>query len=129
MFQQPSTKRRSHGLGDVKTIVSCALLTALSIILARLIIPMPNEFTRFSLEAAPIFIAGMFFGPLAGALVGFSADAIGCLFSLYGYNPIFSVPPILYGLCAGFFRPPFSLTGRGLGTTMAAKSHHYPCRN
>lgn len=33
------------------------------------------------------------------------ADFIGCLFSPYGYNPIFCVPPILYGLCAGFFRP------------------------
>lgn len=88
-----------------KQLTICALLTAMSIILARLIIPMPNESTRFSIEAVPIFLAGMLFGPLPGALVGFAEDFIGCLFSPYGYNPIFCIPPILYGLCGGFFRP------------------------
>ena len=62
---------------------------------------MPNETTRFSLEAVPIFIAGMLFGPIPGALVGFVADFVGCLFSGYGYNPMFCIPPILYGLSAG----------------------------
>lgn len=83
----------------------CALLVALSVVLARLIIPMPNAATRFSIEAVPIFLAGMLFGPMAGGLVGFSADFIGCLFSGYGYNPLFCLPPILYGVCAGLFRP------------------------
>ena len=65
----------------------------------------PDKVTRFSLEAVPIFLAGMLFGPLPGALTGFAADFIGCLFSPYGYNPNFCVSPILYGLCAGLFRP------------------------
>ena len=90
---------------SVRSIAICALLTALSVILARLLIPMPNETTRFSIEAVPIFIAGMLFGPLPGALTGFAADFIGCLFTPYGYNPIFCVPPMLYGLSAGLFRP------------------------
>ena len=85
--------------------VSCALLAAVSVVLARFIIPMPNETTRFSLEAVPIFLAGMLFGPLPGALVGFVSDFVGCLFSGYGYNPMFCVPPILYGLAAGLFQP------------------------
>ena len=89
----------------VRTLAVCALLAAVSVVLARLVIPMPNETTRFSLEAIPIFIAGMLFGPLPGALVGFVADFVGCLFSGYGYNPLFCVPPILYGLSAGLFRP------------------------
>ena len=84
-----------------KVMAYCALLTALSVVLARLVIPMPNAFTRFSIEAVPIFLAGMLFGPLPGALVGFAADFIGCLFSGYGYNPLFCVPPILYGLAGG----------------------------
>ncbi len=88
-----------------KALTTCALLAALSVIFARLIIPMPNEFTRFSIEAVPIFIAGMLYGPIAGALVGFVADFIGALISGYGFNPIFCVPPILYGVCAGLFRP------------------------
>lgn len=90
---------------SVRSIAICALLTALSVILARLLIPMPNESTRFSIEAVPIFVAGMLFGPLPGAFTGFAADFISCLFSPYGYNPIFCVPPILYGLCAGLMRP------------------------
>lgn len=87
-----------------KTLAYCALLAALSVVLARWVIPMPNAFTRFSIEAVPIFLAGILFGPMAGAMVGFSSDLIGCLFSGFGYNPIFCVPPILYGLCGGLFR-------------------------
>ena len=96
---------RAAGLKNVRTLVSCALLCAVSVVLARLIIPMPAVDKRFSLEAVPIFLAGMLFGPLPGAIVGFVADFVGCLFSGYGYNPLFCVPPILYGLCAGLFRP------------------------
>lgn len=87
------------------TLAGCAILAAMSVVLARFVIPMPAVDQRFSLEAVPIFIAGMLFGPLPGALVGFVADLVGCLFSGYGYNPLFCVPPILYGLCAGLFRP------------------------
>ena len=87
-----------------KTMAYCALLAALSVVLARLVIPMPAADTRFSIEAVPIFLAGMLFGPLPGALVGFGADFIGCLFSPYGYNPLFCLPPILYGLIPGLLR-------------------------
>ncbi len=87
-----------------RTLAYSALLAALSVVLARMIIPMPNASTRFSIEAVPIFLAGMLFGPVPGALVGFTADLVGCLFSGYGYNPIFCLPPILYGLCGGFAR-------------------------
>lgn len=87
-----------------RTLVSCALLAALSVVLARLIIPMPDSSTRFSIEAVPIYMAGMLFGPLAGGLVGFCADFVGTLFSGYGFNPLFCVPPIFYGICGGLFR-------------------------
>ena len=96
--------RNSRHPMTTRTLAYCALLTALSVVLARLVIPMPAADTRFSIEAVPIFLAGMLFGPLPGALVGFSADFIGCLFSPYGYNPLFCVPPILYGLIAGLLR-------------------------
>lgn len=96
---------KPQGLKNVRTLVSCALLAAVSVVLARFLIPMPNATTRFSIEAVPIFLAGMLFGPLPGALVGFCADMVGALFSGYGYNPIFCLPPILYGVCAGLFRP------------------------
>ena len=72
-----------------KNLAVCAMLAALSVIFARLIIPMPNAFTRFSIEAIPIVIAGILFGPIAGGAVGFVADLVGCLFSGFGYNPLF----------------------------------------
>lgn len=93
---------------STKTIAYCALLAALSVVLARLMGLMPDASSRFSIESIPIFLAGMLFGPLAGALVGFVADFVGCLFSGYGYNPLFCVPPILYGLFAGLFQPLFA---------------------
>lgn len=108
MLKNQSTaiaRQRARSLKNVRTLVTCAVLAAVSVVLARLIIPMPDASTRFSLESVPVFLAGMLFGPLPGALVGFTADMVGCLFSGYGYNPIFCVPPILYGLCAGLFRP------------------------
>ena len=96
----PASKRTM----TTKTMAYCALLAALSVVLARLIIPMPNVTTRFSIEAVPIYLAGMLFGPMAGALVGFSSDLVGCLFSGYGYNPLFCLPPILYGVFGGLLR-------------------------
>ena len=87
-----------------KTMAYCAVLAALSVVLARLVGLMPDPSTRFSIEAIPIFLAGALFGPLAGGMVGFTADFVGCLFSAFGYNPIFCIPPILYGVSGGIFR-------------------------
>ena len=87
-----------------RTMAYCAMLAALQVVLARLIIPMPAADTRFSLEAVPVVLAGLLFGPVPGAMVGFSADLVGSLFSGYGFNPLFCLPPILYGLSGGFFR-------------------------
>lgn len=89
---------------DTYALTVCALLTSLSVVLARLLTIIPSEVSRFSLEAVPILLAGLLFGPVPGAAVGFAADFIGCLFSPYGYNPIFCLPPILYGLWAGLLR-------------------------
>lgn len=86
-----------------KTLTYCALLAALQVAMARLFGLMPNEYSRFSIESIPTFLAGLLFGPVAGGLVGFVADFVGCLFSGYGYNPIFCLPPILYGVCGGLF--------------------------
>lgn len=98
------SQKKTVGMAT-KALTCCALLAALQVVLARLIVPMPNEFTRFSIEAVPTVLAGILFGPVAGALVGFVSDMVGCLFSGYGYNPLFCVPPILYGLFAGLCRP------------------------
>ncbi|MEA4965472.1 MAG: folate family ECF transporter S component [Oscillospiraceae bacterium] len=99
------TRPASYGRMATRSLVACALLAAVSVVLARLIVPMPSITTRFSIEAVPIILAGLLFGPVAGCLVGFVADTVGCLFSGFGWNFVFSVPPMLIGLCAGLLRP------------------------
>ena len=94
----------SRPVFNTYALTVCALLTALSVVLARVLTLIPAETTRISLEAVPIVLSGLLFGPIPGAVVGFAADLIGCLFSPFGYNPIFCVPPILYGLLAGVVR-------------------------
>ena len=101
------------------SLTVCALLTALSVVLARVLTLIPAETTRISLEAVPIVLAGLLCGPLPGALVGFAADLIGCLISPFGYNPIFCVPPILYGLLAGVVRRPVTERPALLRTALA----------
>ena len=85
-------------------LVYSAVLAALSVVLARLVSLVPSESARFSIESIPIFLAGAFFGPFVGGLVGFTSDLVGCLFSPFGYNPAFCVPAVLYGVFGGLFR-------------------------
>ncbi len=87
----------------VKTIAYCALLSAISIIMARLFSYAQPGGVRWSLDKFPLFLAGVLFGPLAGSLTGFVADFTGSLMQ-FGFNPIFCPPAILYGLCGGLFR-------------------------
>ncbi len=88
-------------LMNTKTLAYCAMLVALGVVLSRLAGIMPSEVSRYSIGMVPTFLAGLLFGPIPGALVGFAADFIGCLFSPYPYNPIFCVSPILYGIFSG----------------------------
>ena len=86
-----------------KTIAYCALLAAVSIIMARLLSYAQPGGVRWSLDKFPLFLAGILFGPLAGGLTGFVADFTGSLMQ-FGFNPVFCPPAILYGLCGGLFR-------------------------
>ncbi len=57
-----------------------------------------------SLVALPVMLAGIFFGPLAGGLVGIVAETAGFFMSPTGaYNPVFSVIMALLGVIAGLF--------------------------
>ena len=89
---------------STKTIVYCAVLVALSVAVNRIMAFMPEESTRFSIGPIFTFMAGMFFGPVAGGLVGFSSDFIGSFFTPFGYNFLFCVPPSLYGVFGGVFQ-------------------------
>ncbi len=57
-----------------------------------------------SLVALPVMLAGIYFGPLAGGLVGFVAETAGFFMTPTGaYNPVFSFIMALLGVIAGLF--------------------------
>lgn len=87
----------------VKTIASCALLAAISIVMARLLSFATPDGVRWSADKFPLFIAGMLFGPLMGGMTGFVADLLGSLMQ-FGFNPFLCPPAILYGVFGGLFR-------------------------
>ena len=95
--------KHNKSLITVRAIACCALLAALSIVMARLLSFATPDGVRWSLDKFPLFLAGMLFGPVMGAMTGFVADTIGSLMQ-FGFNPFFCPPPILYGLFGGLFR-------------------------
>ena len=96
-----ATKRKM----TTKTLAYCAMLAALQIVLARFVSVVPTRDMRISIEAVPTVLAGILFGPIPGAMVGFGSDLIGCLtLNPFPYNPIFALPPVLYGLFGGLAR-------------------------
>lgn len=98
------TKIKNGSFLSVRALVCCAMMVAVAVVLARLMSVVPDETSRFSIESIPIFISGMLFGPIAGAIVGFISDLIGCLMSPFGYNPLLCLRPVLCGLLAGLFQ-------------------------
>jgi len=97
-------KQNNKLIVATKTIAFSALLAAISVVMARLFAFAPVPEMRFSLDKFPLFLSGLFFGPVVGALTGFVADFVGCLLSPYGFNPFFILPAILYGLFGGLLR-------------------------
>ena len=87
-----------------KVIVYCALFAALAAVLGQLLAIRPMPDMEFTFDKFVIFLSGLFFGPAAGAMVGFVAEfAGGHLFGL-GFTPWLCFPAVFYGLCGGLFR-------------------------
>ena len=86
-----------------RTLAYCAMLAALSIIMARMLSFSVAGGVRWSADKFPLFLAGLLFGPVMGALTGFAADFLGSLMQ-FGFNPILCLPAILYGLFGGLLQ-------------------------
>ncbi len=95
---------KTHRRGmNVKTIASCALLAAISVVMARLLSFSTPDGIRWSADKFPLFLAGMLFGPLMGGMTGFVADLLGSILQ-FGFNPFLCPPAVLYGVFGGLFR-------------------------
>ena len=90
---------------STQTLVFLALLCAMQIILARFCVIWITNSIKITFEAIPILLAGILFGPIAGALVGAASDILGAAFlSGMGWMPQLTVTPLLLGLFPGLLR-------------------------
>ena len=106
MKNQASKKRLRNNL---QLLAVSAFLAALSIICGKYLALSLGNVLRFSFENLPILLAGMMFGPVAGALVGAVADLVGCLMVGYTINPLVTLGAVCIGVLGGLL---FRLTRR-----------------
>ena len=94
---------------STKGIVFLAMMTALSMVFARLIsINVDPATLRLSLTNVPVILASLWFGPIAGAFVGFVSDFVGAsVLSPYGWNPLLAPTSLIMGLLPGLLKPLF----------------------
>ena len=89
---------------STKKIVYVALLAAICTVLNVYDIPLTTD-TRISLVYIPTFLAGFYFGPIAGFLVGAIGDGLGCiLFPKGAWLPLMTLSSGLMGMIPGFIR-------------------------
>lgn len=82
-------------------LVTLSFLVSISIVCGKYLAIRGGDVLRFSFENLPIILAGILFGPLAGASVGIVADLVGCFLVGYTINPIVTVGAALIGLLSG----------------------------
>ena len=104
-------KRNQNSIFSTRTMVIMSALIAVQIVLSRYLSIQVNETLRISFETVPLALAGMWLGPLAGAMVALVSDFLGTI--IYGYGVWF--PPIALG-------PMFFAAACGWGTKYLFRS-------
>lgn len=87
------------------TLVALGILVGLELVFERMLAIPVGNITRFSLGKICVVMAGMWFGPVAGALVGLVADLLGCLMQGYAIVPLITLSSILWGSVPALFKP------------------------
>ncbi len=86
---------------SITSLVFSSLLVAISIVCGKYLAVNVGPVLRFSFENLPILLAGIFFGPLLGALVGVVADLIGCVLVGFAVNPMVTIGAASIGAIGG----------------------------
>ncbi|MBS6196237.1 MAG: folate family ECF transporter S component [Clostridiales bacterium] len=89
---------------NIKTVVFAGVLVAMNLILARVLAINIGTTLRITLSSTPIFLAGLWLGPLTGGICGGAADLLGCLIQGYAPNPFILVASVLAGVLPGIFK-------------------------
>ncbi len=109
----PRHADRPGVFGNLRILCAAALLAALSIVLGKLL-SISTPIFRFSFENLPILMAGVFFGPVIGGVVGTAADLLGCLMVGYEINPLITLGAALIGVLSGLIAHIYTRKGRPL---------------
>ena len=108
---------------SVRTLVMLALLTAMSIVFAR-VFTISTGFVRFNLGALPTHLAAVWFGPAGGFAVGALADMIGGTLSGYSINPLITLGAGSVGLVSGLLFRQLSQLRLGLRLQLSILAGH-----
>ena len=94
---------------SLRTLIVLAVFAALGAVFSAFFSIQLNftgiKTVGISLAPIPVMLAGIFFGPLAGFLVGFVTDTAGFFMGvpMGPYNILFSITMGLFGVIAGLF--------------------------
>jgi dihydrofolate synthase/folylpolyglutamate synthase len=88
-----------------KRLSLMAMLIALQIVFSKFLMLQLTDSIRLSIDSVPIILAGVWFGPVAGGVVGALGDLLGTvLFPTAGaYYPLLTVAFLLIGVVSGLF--------------------------
>ena len=93
----------NHSRNSVRKLTMLALLTAMSIVFAR-VLSISTGFVRFNLGSLPTLLAAVLFGPVEGFAVGAVADMIGGVLAGYAINPLITLGAGAIGLAGLLWR-------------------------
>ena len=91
---------------NIRNVSMMGVLIALDIVATRFL-GFSALTIRISFGSVFIILAGLWFGPVEGALVGGIADTLGCLIAGTGFYPPLMISPIVLGILIGLGRPWF----------------------
>ena len=109
----PNKSTRSR-LFTSRNLVMMAALIAMQIVLARFLSIQVSDTLRISFESIPVILAGMWLGPVPGAVVAVLADFLGTIIHGYGaWFPPLALGPMMVGILSGvstkyIFRSPLA---------------------
>ena len=114
MERNPNQKTSLRKTFSTQNLVMMAALIAMQIILARFLSIQASDTLRISFESIPVILAGMWLGPIPGAIVAVIADFLGTILSGYGtWFPPLVLGPLSVGILSGvstkyIFRSPLA---------------------
>ena len=92
---------------NIKVVVFAGVLIAMNLILTRVLAINIGPTLRITLSDTPIYLAGLWFGPVIGGICGGASDILGCLLSGYAPNPLILGTSVLAGVLPGVMKKYF----------------------